>query len=164
MAPIEPDLYNSNLRPLSHFAGYLILASSLIGLISYDVLLHGFPGSPSISRYAPSTKVEPREAHPIVCSLDFNKPGDNLVPYVSILWLCPTTCGLYEMGEPLHHTLWWVEWLCRVRDIGAAFRQMTQGHVVISWRMGNCDRTKQEILVEPTFLSWKRGMVCICWH
>lgn len=46
MAPIEPDLSNSNLRPLSIFSGYLILATTLIVFIAYRVLYRAYTTLP----------------------------------------------------------------------------------------------------------------------
>ena len=46
MAPIEPDLYNANFRPISLFSGYIVLASSLTYLITRRVLYRAYTSIP----------------------------------------------------------------------------------------------------------------------
>lgn len=103
MAPIEPDLHNSNVRPLSIFAGYLILASGLSGLISYDVLRRAFRSLPPSqdTRHRQSSHEKHVQLFAILALLSLAVTWYHMLQYVALSY----RAWAYEMDEPLPSTL-----------------------------------------------------------
>lgn len=102
MAPIEPDLHNSNVRPLSIFARYLILASGLSGLISYDVLRRAFRSLPPSqdTRHRQSNHEKHVQLFAILALLSLAVTWYHMLQYVALSY----RAWAYEMDEPLPAT------------------------------------------------------------
>ena len=104
MAPIEPDLYNSNLRPLSIFGGYLVLASSLTGLISYDILYKAFRALPPSqdTRHRQSNREKHLQLFVLLASISLAITWYRMLQYFALSY----RVWAHEMGEILPPTLW----------------------------------------------------------
>ena len=104
MAPIEPDLYNSNLRPLSVFGGYLILASALTGLVSYDVLYKAFRALPPSqdTRHRQSNREKHMQLFALLAVISLATTWYYMLQYFALSY----RVWAYEMGEILPSTLW----------------------------------------------------------
>jgi hypothetical protein len=104
MAPIEPDLYNSNLRPLSIFGGYLILASALTVLISYSVLYKASRALPPSqdTRQRQSNREKHVQFFAILALISLVTTWYHMLQYFGLSY----RVWAHEMGEPVPPTLW----------------------------------------------------------
>lgn len=104
MAPIEPNIHNSNLRPLSMFGGYLVLASGLSGLISYDVLYKAFRSLPPSqdTRHRQSNREKHMQIFAILAVLSLAMTWYHMLQYFALSY----RVWAHEMDEPLPLTLW----------------------------------------------------------
>ena len=104
MAPIEPDLSNSNIRPLAIFGGYLGVCVALTGLISYSVLWKAYrslPPSQDTRHRKPS-----REKHVyLFVGLAIASLAATWF-YMFKFFVLSYRVWAYEMGEELPLQLW----------------------------------------------------------
>ena len=104
MAPIEPDLYNSNSRPLSLLGGYLVLASALTGLISYDVFYKAFRALPPSqdTRHRQSNREKHLQLFALLALISLATACYHVLHYFALSY----RVWAYEMGEMLPPTVW----------------------------------------------------------
>lgn len=104
MAPIAPELYDSNLLPLSLFSGYFLLVAILTGLISYDVLyrdLRAFPPSQD-TRQRSSNREKHVKLFTALAVLSVATTWYHMFKYLSLSY----RGWAYEMGENVPLGLW----------------------------------------------------------
>ena len=104
MAPIEPDLYNSNLLPLSIFGGYFFLAVSLTGLISYDVLYKAYRALPpsADTRHRKPSREKHVQLFVVLAVVGLAITWFHMLSFFALSY----RTWAYEMGEDIPLALW----------------------------------------------------------
>ena len=104
MAPIEPDLSNSNLRPLSIFGGYLLLASALVGFVSYDVLYKAYRALPPSqdTRHRQPSRERHVQLFAVLATLSLATTWYYMFSYFTLSY----RVWAHEMGKGLPVGLW----------------------------------------------------------
>ena len=104
MAPIDPDLYNDNTRPLALLSSYAILATSLIGLIDHRVLYRSYKALP------PSQATRQREPHRrkhIATFVALNALSFGLaIYYIGSILNVSYQVWAYERGDSVPSSVW----------------------------------------------------------
>lgn len=104
MAPIEPDVYNSNIRPLSILGGYFVLAIALTSLISYDVLYKAFGALPPSqdTRHRKSNREKYIQLFALLALVSLATAWYHMLQYFGLSY----RVSAYEMGEVLPLAIW----------------------------------------------------------
>jgi hypothetical protein len=104
MAPTEPDLSNSNLKPLAIFAGYILNALGLTAFLSYLVLYRSYRAlRPSqATRFRASSQ---KKHVQIFIVLAFVSLGVTWYYMLSFFWLSYQAWA-HQMGEPVPKNIW----------------------------------------------------------
>jgi hypothetical protein len=104
MAPIEPDLSRSNLKPLAIFGGYLLNAIGLTAFLSYFVLYRAFQSLPPSQ--ATRFRASNRKKHvQIFSALAIVSLGVTWYYMLSFFWLSYRSWAS-EMGELVPGHFW----------------------------------------------------------
>ena len=104
MAPIEPDLSNSNLRPLAIFASYLVAASGLTTFITRNVIYRSYKGLPPSQ--ATRLRESKRRKHVYVflglAGASLATTWWHMLGFFSLSY----RSWAHEMGQPLPERFW----------------------------------------------------------